>query len=519
MRLRHAISVVVLGAMLMAGPALAYDGTTLERIEAAYQAGEIDEDQYILYRLMRVVDKGRLPAALVAPAEQERPVRCATPMVRAARRASAWMDPGDVAVVEELLPARRGSRSTSYESEHFSLIVGDDYTGSQADIDFWLAAFEESWDVEVDQLGFDNPPCTNQYYFDVQIANTGADMPTMEEDTYGYCDHYQTDCPFVVVHPDYSFAGDHEGSAQITAAHEFQHGIQSGYDWFEGDYWMEATATWAEDLVFDDVNGYLEYVNGDAWMAYPEYSLTYEDGWHEYGNVIWVKYLSETHGDEAVRDIWEGSRDNATMLDAVSEVTGSMDDTFIDFTAVLAVNGFEEGDLYDPVYKMAEITGYPFDGTPPQYFPRQYGSNYIVFYPEGEADTLYVEFDGVAVDAGSPVTWGLALVEVSGGSAVYTVLEADADGDASGTVADFGGSVDHVVLAISVLDGDADSTPGVEYAYSADVGAAPPTGDDDDGAGDEEGGGCGCRADRGAAATPLLLMVLLAVTLIRRRRE
>ena len=504
-------------------PAIALEldkGSTLDRIEAAYRTGEIDEEQYVLYRLYRVKNKALLPDEFVAPGDQERPVRCGTPMIKAARGAVDWMSPEAKATVGLLLPPTIAA-TASEESDHFSLIFGEDYTGTPDDIDFWLDAFETSWDVEVDGLGFENPPCTDEYYFDVYLANTGGSSPELEPDTYGYCDH-QGDCPFIVVHPDYSFTGNAEGAAQATAAHEFQHGIQSGYDWFEGNYWMEATATWAEDVVFDDVNDYVDYLNGsDGWLAYPEYALTYEDGWHEYGNVLWVKYLSEYWGgDQTIVDIWEAAIDT-DALTATGQVMAAdgwtLADGFVDFTAQLSVNGFEEAALYDEVYMMGDHDSYPASGAPDQYLPQTFGSNYVKFLPSGAAQDLEVTFSGEAMDGGQVVTWGVALMAVhADGSALYQVLDVDATGEGSAWVVDFGGTVQKVVMAVSVLAGDT-GAPGVSYSYTADLGEATIGGDDDDdgGAGDDQG--CGCRADGASPVPALAALMLLGTALIRRR--
>ena len=105
---------------------------------------------------------------------------------------------------------------------------------------------------------------------DVYLADIG-------DYAYGYCN---TDLPpgeyvegnavytFCVLDNDYSFDefGDANTPAwsfmQVTAAHEYFHAVQAAYDW-EEDFWLlEATATWVEDEVYDDINdnvGYLPY--------------------------------------------------------------------------------------------------------------------------------------------------------------------------------------------------------------------------------------------------------------------
>ena len=54
-------------------------------------------------------------------------------------------------------------------------------------------------------------------------------------------------------------AGPHQ-SLRVTAAHEFFHAIQFGYDYAEDGWLMEATATWVEERVADDVNDNRQYL-------------------------------------------------------------------------------------------------------------------------------------------------------------------------------------------------------------------------------------------------------------------
>ena len=49
-------------------------------------------------------------------------------------------------------------------------------------------------------------------------------------------------------------------SLRVTAAHEFFHAVQFAYDYGEDPWLMEATATWMEERVADDVNDNRQYL-------------------------------------------------------------------------------------------------------------------------------------------------------------------------------------------------------------------------------------------------------------------
>ncbi len=546
---------MALGTWAVVGGAVASSGSdagsTLERIDAALAAGEIDEPQAALYRLFRVADRRRLPAELVAPAGRERPVRCATAIVRAARAARPAMTARQRASMDEVLPRRtppphpaEPSRYDSTYSTNFAVIVGDAGGVPQETIDFWLDTFEEVWEVEVTQNGFENPPCTDDHYFDVYIGNTGSDVPTIEPDVYGWTSTYGNGCPYVVVHEGYPSQPDPEGAAGVTAAHEFFHAIQAAYDWWEGDYWMEATAVWAEELVHDDVDDYLQYLNDGGWLEYPEAALRTEDGWHEYGNVIWALYLDERWGGPAaIEQIWRNCI-SVTSLNAMNGYLvsqgSSMDEAFMDFAARLSTGDFAEGASYEGVWTMDGHNSYPVtDASFSRYLPEGYGSNHIVFNPMGaNPSTLYVHFDGEEQADGATVTWGVALISLSGGVPTIHELEVAADGTADGQIDDFGGGVGQVRMAVAVLgeDGAPPGSGGVGYRYSASLDGPPADDDDaddddadDDGADDDgapaprdegDGGGCRCRvAARAGGPVGWPVMAALALVLAGRLRR
>src|SRR6185369_3951364 len=95
-------------------------------------------------------------------------------------------------------------------------------------------------------------------------------------------------------------------SLQITAAHEYHHAIQYGYNFFFDVWYAEATAVWHEDELYDGVNQGYNYIPG--WFNNSTLSIdtavnvTNGGG---YGRWIFNRYLAEQHGSDVIRNFWE----------------------------------------------------------------------------------------------------------------------------------------------------------------------------------------------------------------------
>jgi hypothetical protein len=151
---------------------------------------------------------------------------------------------------------------------------------------------------------------------DIYLANIGPDG------LYGYCtsdEQVPGEGPYdawayCVLDNDYAVSEFPTNTPlenmQVTAAHEYFHAVQYGYDAFEDAWFMEATATWAEDELYDDVDDNLNYF-GTGPLAKPAVSLdTFSDGGYQYGAWIFFRYLTEQLPDEVggmpslIRDLW-----------------------------------------------------------------------------------------------------------------------------------------------------------------------------------------------------------------------
>jgi hypothetical protein len=134
---------------------------------------------------------------------------------------------------------------------------------------------------------------------------TDQNLPLNQpQDTWAYC----------VLDNDYSRAefGSRktpQQNFQVTAAHEYFHAVQYGYDVSEDRWVMEATATWAEDQLYDGVNDNRAYLRGGP-MRLPHRSLDTFAGTFHYGTWIFFRYLTERFPDAQgklpilVRDLW-----------------------------------------------------------------------------------------------------------------------------------------------------------------------------------------------------------------------
>ena len=94
-------------------------------------------------------------------------------------------------------------------------------------------------------------------------------------------------------------------SAKVTAAHEFFHAIQFGYDFGEDVWLLEATATWMEEHVFDEVNDNRQYLKAGQVFD-PTFPLDFFNptGSQQYGNWPFFEFLSKNYGVGVVKSIW-----------------------------------------------------------------------------------------------------------------------------------------------------------------------------------------------------------------------
>jgi hypothetical protein len=242
-------------------------------------------------------------------------------------------------------------------SPHFCVHYGTSTTSGWANTT--LSTLEHVWVEEVDLMGRQPlpdggstaDPLNPDDKVDVFLEDLG------DRGYYGYCTSDDANATQVAAYCglDDDFARAQYGAApldslRVTAAHEFFHAIQFAADVTEDLWFMEGSATWAEDVVYDDINDNYQYL-GDSPIRFPRTSLDYDDGGFPYGSFIFFTYAAERQGQETVRRFWDMAVGVRTSLQAIRAVIGA--DAWPAF-----FNTFGSWNTL-PLHSYSERAGYP----------------------------------------------------------------------------------------------------------------------------------------------------------------
>ena len=405
-------------------------------------------------------------------------------------------DDGDYEYDAEGRPILSGTEEildTQYFRIHYTS-EGRDAVASASYVDEVAHALEHVWQVEIDQFGWAAPPpdegIGGDDRYDVYLQEI------LWDGTFGYVEggedsryrgagqvgdnpHTATvekraSASFMVLDNDYAdideFAIENytvTSVMQSTVAHEFNHAIQFGYDGEEPADWLwEATATWMQDEVYDDVNDGIEDLYA-VFKSPDSCQLAYggeervEDENHWYGEWIFIRYISENYGHETVRGIWEqaATLDGYAALEAALNAAGTtLDETLRGFSLALLTRDFEEGAAYPVLRLEGTATGAgiftPLDGV------GQMAADYIEILADG-AVTVKVDDDALA-----PLLVGIS----EGQASVFEFNGAQASVDAS--------AFEHLYLIVINPERAADEYDCYFSEYSVDInagGQAQPT--------------------------------------------
>jgi|GEM_PF-2465620 len=339
---------------------------------------------------------------------------------------------------------------------------------------------ETSWSHEVTTLGFQSPDLGSDGKVEVYILELGSGL-------FGLADPDG----FLEINRDMSWAppnddpaGDSTGALKVTAAHEFFHLVQfastsslgrSGESW-----WLESSATFMEDEVFDAVNDYRNYLGG--FYNSTQVTIDSIDGGYE--TVLINKLLKEkfSGGDSRiVKEVLEGLGVFTSTEEAMGSVLGTRGSSLADGFKHFALWNFMTGSRYDSSF-YEEGSAYPtfanfqdnhsLSSTNTTTGERSISVNHLAAnYYRITPDSTLTTPQKLTVEAGrsSDQIRGWVVVGVKGGSDDVRELNFGADGKAKITVDDFSATnTDEVVLILS--NGDEHSAKGAKYLASLEQG-------------------------------------------------
>jgi hypothetical protein len=259
------------------------------------------------------------------------PVKCGLPTVTAALQHRHELGPERVKALARVMfrPAMQTSIAAGGFRVHFDTTGNDapailNASGQRIEgtarrfADSVMASLVYSASVEVGGLGYDPPPGDGGLgggpEYDLYLADLGNMYGYTTPDTGTVEGGRST--TFIFMDNDFTFAtpAANKGlpAMRVTVAHEYHHAIQIGaYGYWTSDvFYYEMTSVWLEDVVYPDVNDYLNYVS-TSWpyshfvvpdKAFDTYDLTM------YSRAIWGHYVAKRFGTLAMRRCWEQIR-------------------------------------------------------------------------------------------------------------------------------------------------------------------------------------------------------------------
>lgn len=182
---------------------------------------------------------------------------------------------------------------------------------------------------------------------------------------------------FIVLHNDFiGFPsnddpdGDQLGALKVTIAHEIKHAIQYATSQWQGNTgtvaWIEMDATMMEEIVFDPVNDYYNYLGGCSGFGPNRSCSIFADPGVStpvaYQHVTWSLYYAEREDMSFWVDVWDDIGTNPLGSIMTNVIEQNLNNRSLDFDVEFTRNHlwhYASGDSYIPGYGFEEAAFYP----------------------------------------------------------------------------------------------------------------------------------------------------------------
>jgi subtilisin-like proprotein convertase family protein len=316
MRDKMKIFTKLLFSLFLLALSISFAQSEFDQIAIDYNNGHFTKQESILKQFRYGFDQSRLDEKY----KSTYPVKCATHLIKdylthkesfsAEQRAEIesyinGSSPDDINMATFISPS--GIFEVTYSTTGSNSIPATDLDNSGVpDYAEEIAEyFDWSWAHMIDTLGFIAPRLQNNVYR-ISFESMGSYGYTT---TTGNTTRIVMNTSYAGFPPNTDPEGNEIGAAKVTAYHEFKHAVQFAYNNWGNEtsrWFMEADATWSEDIGYDNVNDYYNYLSASQ-LRDPGRALTDSDG---YEDCIFLHYFTEKLGNQFNVDLWVSIREN-----------------------------------------------------------------------------------------------------------------------------------------------------------------------------------------------------------------
>ncbi len=169
----------------------------------------------------------------------------------------------------------------------------------------WAASYADStWRAEINHLNYPDPLEQQGQPYEIYLAETGNFYGSTFKKTGGPGTYIEVHRNFNGFPPNTDPEGNQKGALKATIAHEFKHAINYFITNWQGevDEWAEMDATLMEELVFDPVNDYYNYINSFVSIFNAPGRSLYPGS---YEHVSFAIYFTENFGPLFWTGVWD----------------------------------------------------------------------------------------------------------------------------------------------------------------------------------------------------------------------
>jgi hypothetical protein len=364
----------------------------LSAIQKDVQVGKISKDEALLQSIYAGFAPERLNPTFRTTLDNNPPIRCMTPTLMEYENTKGRLNSGTVSEIEEILSAKSIVTSESYLSPSGNFMLHYNLEGDDAvpiedldgnDIPDYIekAAFaaDSSYRYQVETIGFMDFLKSDPYEIYFQnfrlYGSTHSSGSTTYINVHSNFENFPQN-----THPE----SNQIGALYATMAHEVKHAIQYATNRWKGEAgnaaWSEMDATLMEEIVFDDVNDYYNYImqyddeiddwdrgkaNSSSIFGNPEKPTP-----GSYNHITWMLYFAESYGIQFWVDVWDIIREDylntdneENLIPFVDAVNQTLDLKNLDFPQEHLVNHLWHmaagPDITTPGFGFEERSEYP----------------------------------------------------------------------------------------------------------------------------------------------------------------